>query len=444
MPFIPITDEEQGEMLKRIGVNFDALIEPIPEEIRAKSKFDLPPPLSEMGVTKLMKDIAAQNKSSDDYIYFLGGGAYDHYIPSVINHILIRPEFYTAYTPYQPEVSQGTLQSTYEYQSMICDLTGMDVTNASMYDGATALAESIHMARGITGKNKAVIFPTVHPYYQKVIKTYTEGMDIPLIYPESTNGKVSIEMLERYIDDDTACVVAQHPNFFGILEDADKISEVAHKNGTLFIVSYNPISLGILKPPGEYGADIATGEGQPLGLPLTFGGPYLGLFSAKREFIRKMPGRIIGQTVDKNGKRGFVMTLQTREQHIRRAKATSNICTNNNLCALAAAVYLAIMGKKGVYEVANQSMQKSHYLKQGLQDSGAEFAFDSPFFNEFVLKTKIDAVSFVKKMMERGILSGIPLGQFNPEWKNYLLVAATEKRSKEELNKYIEEFSKIG
>jgi len=443
MPFIPITDEEQQEMLKRIGMNFEDFIESIPEEIRIKSRFNLAPPLSEMGVTKLLKEIASKNKAQD-YIYFLGGGAYDHYIPSVINHILIRPEFYTAYTPYQPEVSQGTLQSIFEYQSMICDLTGMDVTNASMYDGATALAEAIHMARNITGKNRAIISPTIHPYYQRVIKTYTEGMDIPLIYPESSNGKVSIDSIEKHIDDDTACVVVQHPNFFGILEDVEEISDIAHRHNTFFNVSYNPISLGILKAPDEYGADIATGEGQPLGLPLSFGGPYLGLFSAKKEFIRKMPGRIIGHTVDKNGKKGFVMTLQTREQHIRRGQATSNICTNNGLCALAGVVYLAIMGKNGIYEVANQCAQKAHYLKKELQDKGAEFPFNAPFFNEFVLKTKIDTASFVKKMIERGILPGIPLEKFNPNWKNYLLVSVTEKRSKEEINKYIEEYSKIG
>ena len=442
MPFIPITEEEQKEMLKTIGMDFEGLIESIPKDIRVKTDFNLPSPLSEMEVVNLMKEIAGKNKFQDDFVYFMGGGAYDHYIPSVINHILIRPEFYTAYTPYQPEVSQGTLQAIYEYQSMICDLTGMDVTNASMYDGATALAEAVHMAREITGKDNAVISTNIHPYYKTVIKTYTEGMKIPLKYTR-TYGKTPLEEIESLIDEETACVVVQHPDFFGILEDVDEIADISHKKNVLFIVSYNPISLGILKPPGEYGADIATGEGQPLGLPLSFGGPYLGLFSAKREFIRKMPGRIIGQTTDVNGKRGFVMTLQTREQHIRRARATSNICTNNGLCALASVVYLALMGKRGIYKVANHSIQKAHYLKEGLKNAGAEFPFEHPFFNEFVIKTKIEVTKFIEKMMEKGFLPGIPLEKFNPEWKDYLLIAITEKRSKQDLDRYIEEYSKI-
>lgn len=434
--YIPITPEERKKMLEEIGVSFEELLAPIPDELRFKDELNLPPPLSEYEAWKLLYELSKKNASFDEYICFMGGGAYDHYIPSPINHILLRPEFYTAYTPYQAEVSQGTLQAIYEYQSMICELTQMDVSNASVYDGATALAEAILMGRRINGKEKVIISETIHPYYLQVIETYLSNTSFEILKVPESDGKTDIDVLSKLIDENTSSFVFQHPNFFGTLEEVFEIEKIVHSKGALLIVSVDPISLGILQPPGSYNADIATGEGQPLGIPVSFGGPFLGIFTSKKEYIRQMPGRIIGKTVDVEGNRGFVMTLQTREQHIRREKATSNICTNEGLCALASCIYLALMGKQGIREVAEQCVMKANYLARRLKEEGLRVLY-TPFFKEFVVELDIPAYEVVRKLMEQKILPGVDLGRFKKEWQNRLLVAVTEKRTKEEMEVFI-------
>jgi len=441
MPYIPNTDEDRKKMLKKIGVrSFEELLCEIPEELLFKGKYNLPQALSEYEVKKKIEGISALNKSTKDNISFVGAGIYDHFIPSVVNTISGRSEFYTAYTPYQAEVSQGTLQSIFEFQSMVCELFDMDVANASMYDGATALAEAAHMAVDISGKKEIVLLDTVHPYYRKTLETYTKGQGITIKrIPCSSAGRVNSAEVAMVIDKNTAACLVQHPNFLGTLEEIDEIEKIVHSNGSLLISCVHPLTLGILKAPGEYNSDIAVGEGQPLGLPQNFGGPLLGLFTAKKEFIRRMPGRIIGETVDLDGKRGFVMTLQTREQHIRREKATSNICTNEGLCALRAAVYLSLLGRQGVGEVSKLIYEKSHYLAKSIEEiDGFELAFPgTPFFIEFTVKSKKPAQEILEKAREKGIFAGVDLGTFRDEWKNYILIAVTEKRTKQEMDRFV-------
>jgi glycine dehydrogenase subunit 1 len=440
--FTPHTPEDKKQMLDKIGVkSFNELISVIPDKLRFKGKLDLPEPMSELEITKHCSEMAAKNSNQNDFVSFLGGGANDHYIPAVINHILLRSEFYTAYTPYQAEVSQGTLQAIYEYQSLICELFGMDVSNAGMYDGASAFAEACHMARSIAKKNKILIADTVHPYYKKVIETYTHGLNIPIINcgcVQENSGRVDVSHFASMIDSDTAAILVQHPNFFGILEPVKELSEIAHKNGALFIVCADPISLGLLNPPGNYGADIAVGEGQALGIPSSNGGPFLGILTCRKDYVRMLPGRLVGKTNDVEGKSGYVLVLQTREQHIRRDKATSNICTNEALCALAATVYLSIMGKQGIKEVAGQSYAKSHYLAQEISKiNGFSLEFKHPFFKEFVVRTKLEPDYIISELMKENIFGGINLEQFNRKWKNLMLICATEKRTKPEIDKYI-------
>ncbi|RKY80864.1 aminomethyl-transferring glycine dehydrogenase subunit GcvPA [candidate division KSB1 bacterium] len=445
MPFIPTTEENRRQMLKTIGVtDFDQLLQSIPEQIRFKDDYNLPDPLSEYEVTKLLKSIAEKNKHTSNSVCFLGGGAYDHFIPAAVVHIVSRPEFYTAYTPYQAEVSQGTLQAIYEYQSMICDLTGMDVANASMYDGASALAESALLSSNHKRRQEILISKSVHPYHRQVVKTYCHRSGIVLKEIDIKNGVTDLEKLEQSITDNCAGVLVQHPNFFGSLEPVDEISEIVHKEGAIFTVSVDPISLGVLAPPSEYGADIVTGEAQVLGNALGFGGPYVGIFAATKELIRKIPGRIAGITQDSQGRRGFVLTLQTREQHIRREKATSNICSNEQLCALAATVYMALMGKKGIPAVANLCVQKSHYLAEKLTGiSGVEPLFEAPFFKEFAVKLPVPAKEIIDKMKEKDIFAGIDLSRFDYNVDNALLIAVTEKRTKEEMDQFAEILSEI-
>ncbi len=440
--FTPHTPEDKKQMLDRIGVkSFDELISVIPDKLRFKGKLDLPEPMSELEIIKHCSEIAAKNSNQNNFVSFLGGGAYDHYIPAVINHILLRSEFYTAYTPYQAEVSQGTLQVIYEYQSLICELFGMDVSNAGMYDGGSAFAEACHMARSITKKNKILIADTIHPYYKKVIETYTHGLNIPIINcgcEQGNSGRVDVSHFAKMIDNDTAAVLIQSPNFFGILESVRELAEIAHKNGALFIVCTDPISLGLLNPPGNYGADIAVGEGQTLGIPSSNGGPFLGVLACRKDYVRMLPGRLVGKTNDVEGKTGYVLVLQTREQHIRRDKATSNICTNEALCALAATVYLSIMGKQGIKEVASQSYAKSHYLAQEISKiNGFSLEFKHPFFKEFVVRTKLEPDYIISELIKENIFGGINLEQFNRKWKNLMLICATEKRTKPEIDKYI-------
>lgn len=440
--FTPHTTEDKKQMLEKIGVkSFDELISVIPDKLRFKGKLDLPEPMSELEIAKHCSDIANKNSNQKDFISFLGGGVYDHYVPALINHILLRSEFYTAYTPYQAEVSQGTLQAIYEYQSLICELFGMDVSNAGMYDGASAFAEACHMARSITKKNKILIADTIHPYYKKVIETYTHGLNIPIINcgcEDVSSGRVDISHFEKMIDNDTAAVLVQHPNFFGILEPVKELAEIAHKNGALFIVCTDPISLGLLTPPGNYNADIAVGEGQALGISASNGGPLLGILTCRKDYIRMLPGRLVGQTTDIEGKTGYVLVLQTREQHIRRDKATSNICTNEALCALAATIYLSIMGRQGIKQVAQESYAKSHYLaKEIIKLNGFELAFNQPFFKEFVIKTELAPDYIISELLKENIFAGIDLSRFNDKWQNLMLVCATEKRTKHEIDKFI-------
>ena len=440
MPFIPTTEKEEQEMLRSIGVEkFEDLLETVPEIIRFHGEFNLPEPASELEAFQLLRRLSKKNHSVQDYACFLGGGAYDHFIPAAVNHILLRSEFYTAYTPYQPEVSQGNLQAAFEYQSMISNLTAMDVTNASMYDAGSALAEAALMAYHVKSRPELVVSKTVNPFYRDVLQTYLHGQNIRIQEIDlSPDGTTDLTRLQKIISDKTAGVIIQHPNFLGNLENVQEIEAITHSAGSLFITSNDPISLGLLAPPGAYNADIVTGEGQVLGNPLAFGGPYLGIFSVKQEFIRKMPGRLIGKTVDSAGRPGFVMTLQTREQHIRREKATSNICTNNALNALAATVYLSLLGKQGIQEVANQCLQKSHYLAEKIAAvPGFELKYSAPFFKEFVIKTPIPAAKVITKLRERKILAGIDLSKFDYQLENALLVAVTEKRSQAELDDFV-------
>jgi len=425
-------------MLQRVGVgSVEELFAGIPDDIRLKRPLDLPGPLSEPEAVAELTRLAAANSGTDRLVCFAGAGAYDHYIPAIVDTIISRPEFYTAYTPYQAEVSQGTLQAVYEFQSLVCRLYDMEVANASMYDCASALAEATHMARDITRRPKVIIAGSVNPNHVEVIRTYAHGLNIPIEMLPLAGNVVDPAALERMAGPDTAAVIVQHPNFFGNLEPVRRISEVAHRAGALLVVSADPSSLGALEPPGAYDADVAVGEGQPLGIPLSFGGPYLGLMSARRRFIRNMPGRIVARTADLEGRTGFVLALQTREQHIRRERAGSNICTNQALCALAASVYLATMGRTGIAEVARQSMAKAHYLARAIgQIRGFVPETSAPFFKEFTVQTPLPASRVVDAGLKQGILPGVDLGRFNPEWKNRLLVAVTEKRTRAEMDAY--------
>ncbi|NTU96474.1 MAG: aminomethyl-transferring glycine dehydrogenase subunit GcvPA [Chlorobiaceae bacterium] len=436
MPFIVNTAAEREEMLRAVGAaSFEDLLKDIPEEIRLEKPLDLFPALDETRVKKLLEGLASSNGSSADHVSFLGAGAYDHFIPAAVGTITSRSEFYTAYTPYQAEISQGTLQAIYEYQSLICRLYGMDVANASMYDGATALAEAVLMAMNATGRHQVVIAGKLHPNSIAVLKTYLEAAGQEAIVQNAIeDGIGSVTSLRELAGESTAAVVVQQPNFYGCLEDVRNIASIAHEKGALFIVSADPLSLGLLEAPGSYGADIAVGEGQPLGTPQSFGGPYLGIFAVKKEFVRKIPGRLVGMTKDREGKEGFILTLQTREQHIRREKATSNICSNEALNALAAAVYLSLLGREGLREVAAQSAQKAAYLCRNIAAiPGFSLKFSKPFFREFVVETPIPAETLISRMLEKKVFAGYDL---SPHGENGLLIAVTEKRTKEEMDAF--------
>lgn len=443
--YLPHTPQEREEMLAAMG--FGTVIElmkaAIPEALWTKSGINLPPPISEAEAQELLERLAALNRS--DMRIFLGGGAYDSYAPAIVDTIISRSEFYTAYTPYQPEVSQGTLQAMYEFQSLICQLTGMDVSNASAYDGASALAEAILMAFRVKGVHRVALPRNLNPLYRQVVETYLHGVGPELVeieYDKET-GRISRESLGSALDKAPAAVVIQHPNFFGIMEDPFEVSDAVHQKGSLLISFFDPTSLGLVVPPGEYGSDIAVAEAQGLGLPLSFGGPYLGLFTAKMEFVRQMPGRIVGMTEDADGKRGFVTTLQTREQHIRREKATSNICTNQQLIALAVSVYLSSMGKEGIREIAEQSAQKAHYLAERISSlPGWGLTFKGPFYREFsVYNEKKKSTEVMKALAEKGFLVGPELPKDVCE--HSFNIAVTEKRTKEEMDSLVDAMAKI-
>jgi len=442
MDYISNTPDDERIMLDRIGLRrMEDLAQPIPEKLRLKN-FRVPSGLSELELKRLFLEKAKMNWDAALHSSYLGAGAYDHFIPSVVEHIVGRSDFYTSYTPYQAEASQGMLQAIFEYQTMIAELTGLDVSNASLYDGASAAAEAVLMALSIQeGRRKILISKTVHPSTRRVIKTYLSAQSVEIleIPYDPLDGRTDLTALKVLLTDEVACCVVQNPNFFGGIEEMAKIAEALHAKGVLFISVVYPISLGLLAPPGEYGADIACGEGQSLGNRSLFGGPYLGFFASRKEFVRKMPGRIVGQTHDEKGKRGFVLTLQTREQHIRREKATSNICTNEGLCALAASVYLATLGKSGIQEVADQNFQKSHTLSQRISKlHGYHQRFRAPFFNEFVVETQKGVSLLEKRLHQRGILGPLPLQEFYPELKGCLLFCVTETKTKRELDELIQ------
>jgi len=432
MSYIPHTEDDTRQMLKTIGVaGIDELFKDIPPELRPKS-FNIPEGKSEFEVTQSLRRLAAKNATH--LVNFVGAGFYDHFIPAAVDAIVNRSEFYTAYTPYQPECSQGWLQAIYEYQTIICELTGLDVANASLYDGGTALYEAAMMAVRLTGRNKIIMDSGVNLIYRTMLYTYTSNLSVEFIEIPVVHGQSSREELFRHLDDKTAAVILQNPNFFGVVDDYSDVVERVHKTGALAIASVYPVSLGILKPPGEMGFDIATGEGQSLGIPLSFGGPYLGFMSARKELVRQMPGRISGATVDSDGRRGFVLTLQTREQHIRREKATSNICSNEALCALRAAVFVSLLGNEGLKELAEQNYHKAEFAKNALSGiPGVEVKRSSPTFNEFTVRLPRHADEVVYRMIDKGFACGFPLGRFYKGLDNYLLIAVTEKRTKEEI-----------
>ena len=433
--YLPHTAEDRAEMLAAIGVKDTMeLYADVPNSIRLHRPLALGEPLSEREVAAYFKKLAAANANLQDYACFLGAGAYDHFIPSTVGHVLGRSEFYTAYTQYQPEISQGYLQALWEYQSMICEITGMPVSNASMYDGATAMAEAALLSCHATRRNEIVVARSVHPNYRTVLGTYAKDFGFVVKEVGFTDGVTTPEALSEVVSKNTGAVIIQNPNFFGSLEDLAALIAKTHEVGALFTSVSDPIALGILEAPGKQGADIVVGEGQPLGLAISFGGPYLGFMAATAKLMRKLPGRIIGETVDKNGKRGFVLTLQAREQHIRRDKATSNICSNEALCALAATVYLSTVGKEGYVEVASQCLQKAHYAQQALAERGIETVFKAPFFQEFVVKLSGNIAEINQELLKQGIIGGLDLGCYYPELAGNMLLCVTENRTKAQID----------
>ena len=445
MNFVPNTDSQKERLLARIGVkSVEELFVDIPQEVRLQRPLAIRGGMSEQDLVKHVKGLANQNKTVEEYTSYLGAGAYEHYIPSFVDQLLLRSEFYTAYTPYQPEISQGTLQAIYEYQTLVCELTGMDVANASMYDGASALAEAALMTCDATRRDKVLVLQTVHPDYRDVLKTYLPPRGVELVEIPFKNGETDRFALESALQEDVAGILIQNPNFFGSIEKAEEIVQLAHAKGALVVMSVNPVSLGLLKPPGECGADIVVGEGQPFGNPLNFGGPYLGFLACRDKFVRRMPGRIVGATTDKNGKKGFVLTLQAREQHIRREKATSNICSNEALCALAFTMHLSALGKTGLKNLAYLNLQNAHYAAQEIaRIPGMKMAFSGPFFHEFVIETTIEPARVNALLLNDQIIGGLDLARFYPELDHHLLFCVTETKSKADIDRLVARLGEI-
>jgi len=442
MPFIANTEKQRKEMLAEIGLSAEQLFADVPAELRRR-QFNLPEGLSEQQVRSVLAEVADKN-----YIKltcFLGGGFYDHFIPSAVYSIMSRSEFYTSYTPYQPELSQGTLQAIYEYQSAICRLTEMEAANASLYDGGTAMYEAMMMAVRITGRRKVIVDDSVNPIYRVMLGSYTQNLNIRFQQTHSAHGLANRSEIADSIDNETAAVILQNPNFFGCIDDFSDVAQLAHNKGALLIVSCYPVSLGILKTPGAMGADIVTGEGQSLGLPMSFGGPYLGFMAARKKDVRKMPGRIVGATKDKFGRRAYVLTLQAREQHIRRSKATSNICSNEALCALAAVVYLSLVGREGLKDTAQLCADKASCAYERLTAiEGVKPHFKAKwFFNEFVLDLPCAAADVIGKLIEKGFAAGFPLSRYYRDMDNSMLVCVTEKRTKQQIGMLAEALESV-
>jgi glycine dehydrogenase subunit 1 len=454
MSYVPHTEEEKRRMLDALGLpSIDSLFEAIPAELQLQRRLAVPPPMSEVELRRHFRELADRDEDVSRRPCFLGAGLYDHYVPSIVATVTGRSEFATAYTPYQPEMSQGTLQTIYEFQSMVAHLTGMDVANASMYDGASAMAEAVLMAADLTGRQDIVLPRTVHPSWRRVTETYVSALDLHLISPEAPGAHgvgthpagTRPSALAGLITERTACVVVQQPNFFGGVEAVREIGELAHRAGALLVVAANPIALGLLPAPGDEGADIVVGEGQPLGLGLNFGGPLVGFFAGRKEHLRRMPGRLVGVTTDAQGRRGYTLTLQTREQHIRREKATSNICTNQGLCMLAATTYLATMGPAGIREVAEQCLRKAHYAQERITEiPGFSPAFSGPFFHEFAVRCPAPPRQIYHTLRERGIVGGCALGRDYPELTDCMLFCVTEKRTRAEIDALAEALAEIG
>ena len=430
--YIPNTEDDRREMLRTLGIDtVEELFTDIPQEHR-NPPLDIPPPLSELELRREIEGLAAQNRHLKEYTSFLGAGAYNHFSPSIIRSIISRGEFLTAYTPYQAEASQGTLQATYDFQTMICNLLGMEVTDAGMYDGASSLAEAALMSCRITGRGSVSVMDTVSTIYREVVETYTHPQDIKINVLDSRNPQIS---------DDTACVIIQYPNFFGYLEDLASLGHMAHEKGALLVVSTNPIAMGIFRPPGDYDADIVTGEGQPLGIPPSFGGPYVGLFATRQKYVRQMPGRLAGQTVDSQGRIGYVLTLSTREQHIRRERATSNICTNQALMTLVATVYMAALGKRGLRQVAELCYHKAHYAASLIgQIPGFSLPFQDVFFHEFSVQCPIPPAEINRHLLERNIIGGLDISGQVP---NGMLLCVTEMNTRQEIEALASALSEI-
>ncbi|MBT2729460.1 aminomethyl-transferring glycine dehydrogenase subunit GcvPA [Bacillus sp. ISL-75] len=436
--YLPDTKQDQEEMLAFLNISsIDELFEDIPAEIQLNGELPIPAAVTEPLLLKKMNQLASKNKNANHYPTFLGAGTYDHYIPSVVNHMISRSEFYTAYTPYQPEISQGELQAIFEFQTMVCELTGMDVANSSMYDGFTSLAEAASLAVASTRRSKVLVSKAVHPESRAILNTVADGQGYIVEDVNLTDDETSLVKLQGQIDKNTAAVIVQYPNFFGSIEDLAEIKNIADTKGALLIVSANPLALGLLQAPGKLGADIVIGDMQPLGIPMSFGGPHCGYFTVSKKFMRKIPGRIVGQTKDEKGQRGFVLTLQAREQHIRRDKASSNICSNQALNALASAVCMSALGKQGIRHMAQLNFEKADYMAKSLNKKGFAIMNKAPFFNEFVVKLPRPVKEVNAKLLEAGIIGGFDLGT-DYGLENQMLLAVTEQRTKEEIDQFIE------
>ncbi|WP_066257559.1 aminomethyl-transferring glycine dehydrogenase subunit GcvPA [Neobacillus drentensis] len=442
--YLPMTEQDKKAMLEAIGVSsIDELFSDIPEKVRFKGEYNIKAAKSETALMKELFNMASRNADLKSNVSFLGAGVYDHYMPVIVDHVISRSEFYTAYTPYQPEISQGELQAIFEFQTMICELTGMDVANSSMYDGGTALAEAAMLSAGHTKRKTIVVSDAVHPEARDVLRTYAKGQNLTVVEVPVKDGVTDLEKLKGLVNEDVAAVIVQYPNFFGRIEPLKELEEIIHANKSMFVVSSNPLSLGVLTPPGKFGADIVIGDAQPFGIATAFGGPHCGYFAVTTKLMRKVPGRLVGQTTDDQGRRGFVLTLQAREQHIRRDKATSNICSNQALNALAASVAMTALGKKGVREIAAANLQKANYAKNAFKEAGFEIVFDGHSFNEFVVKLPKPVKEINQMLLQKGIIGGYDLGRDYSELTYHMLIAVTEQRSKEEIDTLVKELGDL-